>query len=223
MKITYKTHDNLEIKPGQISILGTNSPTVYTDIIQGLQDENEKISIVDENYNALEIAHAIDWIGDVGTQNLVLTKYLRQIEKLFLQSVTDEQQNKIHDEINRIFNIVSEQLFLLDLPIEVNFDFDLKKLFKYCGIRFDPILISKPYGIIETIIKIHETSNLDSCIALTNVAHYLTSVEFEELSQLVKETNQKILLIEFTEIEEQSFYGNAEFYYIDTDFIDWHN
>ncbi|WP_259764113.1 type II-A CRISPR-associated protein Csn2 [Pediococcus pentosaceus] len=179
--------------------------------------------MVDENYNALEIAHAIDWIGDVGTQNLVLTKYLRQIEKLFLQSVTDEQQNKIHDEINRIFNIVSEQLFLLDLPIEVNFDFDLKKLFKYCGIRFDPILISKPYGIIETIIKIHETSNLDSCIALTNVAHYLTSVEFEELSQLVKETNQKILLIEFTEIEEQNFYGNAEFYYIDTDFIDWHN
>ncbi|WP_440971454.1 type II-A CRISPR-associated protein Csn2 [Pediococcus pentosaceus] len=223
MKITYKTHDNLEINSGQISILGTNSPTVYTDIIQGLQDENEKISIVDENYNALEIAHVIDWIGDVGTQNLVLTKYLRQIEKLFLQSVTDEQQNKIHDEINRIFNIVSEQLFLLDLPIEVNFDFDLKKLFKYCGIRFDPILISKPYGIIETIIKIHETSNLDSCIALTNVAHYLTSVEFEELSQLVKETNQKILLIEFTEIEEQNFYGNAEFYYIDTDFIDWHN
>lgn len=223
MKITYKTHDNLEINSGQISILGTNSPTVYTDIIQGLQDENEKISIVDENYSALEIAHVIDWIGDVGTQNLVLTKYLRQIEKLFLQSVTDEQQNKIHDEINRIFNIVSEQLFLLDLPIEVNFDFDLKKLFKYCGIRFDPILISKPYGIIETIIKIHETSNLDSCIALTNVAHYLTSVEFEELSQLVKETNQKILLIEFTEIEEQNFYGNAEFYYIDTDFIDWHN
>ncbi|MBF7121858.1 type II-A CRISPR-associated protein Csn2 [Pediococcus pentosaceus] len=223
MKITYKTHDNLEINSGQISILGTNSLTVYTDIIQGLQDENEKISIVDENYSALEIAHVIDWIGDVGTQNLVLTKYLRQIEKLFLQSVTDEQQNKIHDEINRIFNIVSEQLFLLDLPIEVNFDFDLKKLFKYCGIRFDPILISKPYGIIETIIKIHETSNLDSCIALTNVAHYLTSVEFEELSQLVKETNQKILLIEFTEIEEQNFYGNAEFYYIDTDFIDWHN
>lgn len=42
MKITYKTHDNLEINPGQISILGTNSSTVYTDIIQGLQDENEK-------------------------------------------------------------------------------------------------------------------------------------------------------------------------------------
>ncbi|WP_259764107.1 hypothetical protein [Pediococcus pentosaceus] len=31
MKITYKTHDNLEINPGQISILGTNSSTVYTE------------------------------------------------------------------------------------------------------------------------------------------------------------------------------------------------
>ncbi|MEE6657384.1 type II-A CRISPR-associated protein Csn2 [Pediococcus acidilactici] len=222
MKLTYRTHEPVELKPQAITVLGTNNPTVYTDLVNGMQERNELILAFDENYKELEVSKVFDWVGDVGTQDLVIQKYSTKIERVFAEGLVDEQRNQIHDQVNQLFNTVAEQLFMLDLPISVNYDFDLKKLLKYCGVHFDPLSAGNPYGIIEAILKIHEECAINSCVVLTNVAHYLTATQIEELTQLVSQTNQALLLIEFTEIGNQEAYGNSEFYYIDNDFVDWH-
>jgi CRISPR type II-A-associated protein Csn2 len=222
MKISYQAHDVIEVEAGKLVVLGTNSPIIYTDLVHGFQELNEKISVYDDEYNQREITKMIDWVGDVGTQDLVIQKYMTKIEKLFESELTDEQRNKIHDQMGQLFNTVSEQLFMLDLPISVNYDFELKRLFKYCGIRFDPLISNQPYGIIESIFKIHEECNLHSCVVLCNVAHYLTPTQFEELAKVIKRSEQSVLLIEFTEMSSKNIYGDNDFYYIDGDFIDWH-
>lgn len=222
MKISYTTHAPFQVTNQEITVVGTNSPHVYTELIGGLQGQNENIDIVDDQYKQIEIEKGIDWIGDIGNGGLVVQKYLTKVEKVFIESLTDKKRNQIHDQMNEMFNLISEQLFMLDLPISVNYDFDLKRTFKYCGVHFDPLMLNNPYGIIESILKIHEECAMHSTIALTNVAHYLTPVQFLELKTLVRQTDQSIILIEFTEMGSQEFYGNSDFYYIDADFVDWH-
>lgn len=82
MKLTYRTHEPVEIKPHAITVLGTNNSTVYTDLVNGMQERNELILAFDENYKELEISKVFDWIGDVGTQDLVIQKYLTKIERV---------------------------------------------------------------------------------------------------------------------------------------------
>lgn len=223
MKLSYRTHDAFEVENQKITVVGTNQPVVYTDLVNGIQEQNELLAVFDDKYDRMEIHKTFDWIGDVGTQELVVQKYLTKIERSFIDSLTGEQRNKIHDQINELFNVVSEQIFMLDIPISVNYEFDFKKLFKYCGVHFDQQLTGSPYDIIETILKVHEECAIKSCVVLTNVAHYLTRTQFEEIEKLIKQTNQALLLIEFTEMGCQSTYGNSDFYYIDEDFIDWHS
>lgn len=117
MKLTYRTHELVEIKPQAITVLGTNNSTVYTDLVNGMQERNELILAFDENYKELEISKVFDWIGDVGTQDLVIQKYLTKIERVFAEGLVDEQRNQIHDQVNQLFNTVAEQLFMLDLRL----------------------------------------------------------------------------------------------------------
>lgn len=222
MEISYKTHIPFQVDNQKITVVGTNSPIVYTDLVNGFQDKNECIEIVDDQYNQIEVGKITDWIGDVGDGTLVAQKYLSKVEKLYSDSLVDENRNKIHDQMNELFNTVSEQLFMLDLPISIDYDFEIKRLLKFCNIRFDPVLTNNPYGIIESVLKIHEECDIKSCVVLTNVAHYLTPSQYLDLIELVKQTNQSLVLIEFTEIGCQEFYKNSEFYYIDADFVDWH-
>ncbi|MEE6726103.1 type II-A CRISPR-associated protein Csn2, partial [Pediococcus acidilactici] len=75
MKLMYRTHELVELKPQAITVLGTNNPTVYTDLVNGMQERNELILAFDENYKELEVSKVFDWVGDVGTQDLVIQKY----------------------------------------------------------------------------------------------------------------------------------------------------
>ena len=98
----------------------------------------------------------------------------------------------------------------------------MTRLFKYCQVRTEALLWKNAYDRISSDVKLHVELNRKRIIGLTNVAHYLTKEEFQELVSLVKATNASMFIIEFTEKNGQRFFENCDNYYIDEDFVDWY-
>lgn len=153
-------------------------------------------------------------------QSLYLTCILFILGPI-IKNLTEEDRHLLDAEARRLYSNVQEILFMTDLPLEVRYDGDIKRLLNYCKIKFSPLVQQSPYDIIKTDLKLHLECADSSCVGLSNVANYLDSAQFNELQQLNIELKIPVLLIEFTEIDNRRYYGNANFYYIDRDFVDW--
>ncbi|MCC6120744.1 type II-A CRISPR-associated protein Csn2 [Lactiplantibacillus plantarum] len=223
MKISYAAHKEIDLSSKKPTVIATNNPTVYHDFIVGLSSFNDKVKLFDDTFESVEVRDAIDWQGDVGLSDGVSEKYSSVIYKQLEAVLTDDQRKLITDINSQLYTLVQQCLFMIDLPLEVTYDWDLKKLFKYCRIHFNADTMQNPYAIIESIIKIHLECGLKSAVGLTNVAHYLNQQQLTDLSRLTSSTGISTLLVEFTDMKSQELYNNCEFYYIDEDFVDWHS
>ena len=223
MKISYAAHKEIDLSSKKTTVIATNNPTVYHDFIVGLSSFNDKVKLFDDTFESVEVRDAIDWQGDVGLSDGVSEKYSSVIYKQLEAVLTDDQRTLITDINSRLYTLVQQCLFMIDLPLEVTYDWDLKKLFKYCRIHFNADTMQNPYAIIESIIKIHLECGLKSAVGLTNVAHYLNQQQLTDLSKLTSSTGISTLLVEFTDMKSQELYTNCDFYYIDEDFVDWHS
>ncbi|EQM53693.1 hypothetical protein N692_14660 [Lactiplantibacillus plantarum EGD-AQ4] len=222
MRLSYASHNEVDLTPGKIVTLATSSSVVYTELIQGVQGLNEQIKLFDESYNELSCNKAIDWCGDVGCRTIEVNQYLTKLERLISESLADEDRNQIHDSLSNLYSTVQQQLFLTDLPLEVTYDFDMKHLLKFAKIHFDEKWQTNPYDIIESVLKVHQECGIESCVVLTNVAHYLTVSEMQELKNSVAMTGQSLLLLEFCVMNQRDYYDVGTFNYIDEDFVDWY-
>ena len=222
MKISYAGHQEIELNSKNPTVIATNNPTVYHDLVVGLSSFSDKVKVCDDNFELVEVKDVIDWQGDVGLSDGVSDKYNSGIFKQLEAVLTDDQRKSITDINNQLYTVVQQCLFMIDLPLEVTYDWDLKRLFKYCKIHFNTDAMQNPYAIIESIIKIHLECGLKSAVGLTNVAHYLNQQQFIDLSNLASSTGISTLLVEFTDMKSQELYTNCDFYYIDEDFVDWH-
>lgn len=221
MKLVYKGHQPVEIKSGKFTILATNNHNLYFELIRGLQGFNDKLMVVDDQYHSLEIEKAIDWDGDVVANNNLAENYSTEIVKSIIKNLTEDDRNVINMEARRLYSAVQETLFMTDLPLEVRFDGNIKRLLNYCRVNFSPLIQQNPYDIIKTDLKLHLECADSSCVGLSNVANYLSQDELKELQELNTELKIPVLLVEFTELSNRQYYGNADFYYIDKDFVDW--
>lgn len=221
MKLVYKGHQPVEISNEGVTIFATNNRTVYLDLIRGLQGLNEKVLVVNDNYEPLELQKAIDWDGDLIANDNLYSNYSTEITKSIIKNLTDDERKRIDDVARQLYSTIQEVLFMTDLPLEVQYDGDVKRLINYCRIRFSTLMQQHPYDIIKTDLKLHLECADDSCIGLSNVANYLSPTVFKELLQLDTELKVPLLLVEFTELDNRQYYQNAEFYYIDQDFVDW--
>lgn len=222
MKISYAGHQEIELNSKNPTVIATNNPTVYHDLVVGLSSFSDKVKVFDDNFELVEVKDVIDWQGDVGLSDGVSDKYNSGIFKQLEAVLTDDQRKSITDINNQLYTVVQQCLFMIDLPLEVTYDWDLKRPFKYCKIHFNTDAMQNPYAIIESIIKIHLECGLKSAVGLTNVAHYLNQQQFIDLSNLASSTGISTLLVEFTDMKSQELYTNCDFYYIDEDFVDWH-
>ena len=184
MKISYAGHQEIELNSKYLTVIATNNPTVYHDLVVGLGSFSDKIKVFDDNFESVEVKDAIDWQGDVGLSDGVSDKYNSGIFKQLEAVLTDDQRKSITDINNQLYTVVQQCLFMIDLPLEVTYDWDLKRLFKYCKIHFNADTMLNPYAIIESIIKIHLECGLKSAVGLTNVAHYLNQQQLIDLSKL---------------------------------------
>lgn len=221
MKLVYKGHQPVEIAKDKFTVLATNNRNVYFDILRGLQGFNDKLMIVDDDYQPLDIEKAIDWDGDAIANNNLAENYSTEIIKSIIKNLTETNRKAIDTNIRKLYSVIQEVLFMTDLPLEVRYDGDVKRLLNYCRIKFSPLIQQNPYDIIKTDLKLHLECADSSCIGLSNVANYLSIDEFKELQELNTELKIPVLLVEFTELGNRQYYGNTDFYYIDKDFIDW--
>lgn len=222
MRLSYSTHKPFEIEDGKITVLATNNQVVYRDLILGLKGQNELLKTFDDDLNVIEINKSFDWLGDIMIQPDINKKYMPVILKKLFASMPDQQRNRIHEATTNLDNAIQESLDLADLPVKVTYDFDLKKAMRFTDAHLNQRTLNDPYDIIRTVIKIHEMCELKSCLAISNVAHYMTAEQFGELSGFLQDVIQPILLIEFTDMSQESFYSNCNFYYVDKDFVDWY-
>lgn len=222
MKMNYKGHKPIDIQQGEITVLGTNNRNVYSDVILGLQGFNDRINFFDENYHRIDIDKAMDWDEDIIDSQNLMNKYNTKLVNSIVSSVTDEQRNKINQCEIDLYTAIQDAMLYMDLPIEVSYDGNLKRVFKNSKIHLSPSVSMDPYVIIETDVKLHKECNSNSCIGLSNVSNYLSCGQLQELIMLNSEMETSILIIEFIKLEDFNFYKNCDCYYIDEDFVDWH-
>lgn len=221
MKMNYEGYDSINLIPGEITVLGTDNRKVYSDIILGLQGFNDKIKFFDEDYRIVPTNKAMDWDGDIIDSQNLMTKYNTELINAIVTSITDEHRNEINRCENQLYTALQDAMLYLDLPIEVSYDGDLKRVFKNSKIHLSPSICMDPYVIIETDFKLHKECNDTSCIGLSNVANYLSQDQFQEIVKLNSELQTSALIIEFIKLDNFNFYKNCNCYYIDEDFVDW--
>lgn len=219
MMISYLSHKKIEISSAGLYEIATVSPIVFKDFVLGMQENSDLIKIYDESNQELSLSKDIDYVGDVLLGHNVLTKYAVKITNKIVAGLDEDSRNAILTAFHKLYATVQDELLLEDVPLKIDFDEDLKHLFKFLGIAIEPEYIDNPYGIIETILKIHQFCHLTSDIVVYNLCNYLDEDQMNELSKLAKQMNEKVILIEFSDKQKTK---NSEFYYIDNDLIDWY-
>ncbi|WP_220728526.1 type II-A CRISPR-associated protein Csn2 [Apilactobacillus xinyiensis] len=222
MKISYLTHDAVDVHNGEVTVLGTNNQTTYLDIINSMNDYQENLIICNDNYDKLSVNDAIDWVGDVMSNKVHFTAYINQFIKKFVKGLTEDEINQLHAVNDKIYRTVQEQLFMADLPLKVTFSNDLINIFKYAKIHIDGSNFSNPYDIIRILIKLHLECNDKKVLGLTNVAHYLNPKQIQDLVNLCNNTGVAVFIVEFMSLNQRHLFEKCNFHYIDEDFIDWH-
>ena len=222
MILTYATHKKWVFKDPGIKVIGLQSSIAYRDIIQGFQGKNKLLICSEDDYSPLDVSKTFDFIGDPLLSGDITKKYMPHIVNSYLTNLDEENRNKMIKSFYSLETILQDSLLLEDLPLAINFDEDLKKLLKLTEIHLDKSMLLSPYGIIETVLKIHQTCDLKTIPVICNVAHYLEKQEWQELASLVKEMNLILVVIEFTTKESLAIPKDIPFYFIDKDLIDWY-
>ncbi len=222
MILSYLTHQKWSFSNLGLKIIATSSPIAYQDIIKGLQNKNELLRCMTDSYGSLDIAKTFSFVGDPLLSGDVTKKYLANIEKCYLESLTEDSRSQILSAYSQLEIAISDSLLLEDIPLEVSFDEDLKRLLKVFALHVNQKALEGPYGIIETVLKIHQTCNLKAIPVMCNITHYLDRASLAELAKLVEQMKLVLLLIEFTSSDLLVVPEEAQFYYIDQDLVDWY-
>ena len=221
MIFSYKGHQSLNIEAGKVSVISTNSPTVFSDLINGVNDFNDDVKLFDDSYNRMELSKSIDFDSDLIFTHKLYEKYSKQLLPSIISNMTEESKNQIDGDIRKVFSKIQEGMFMTDLPLEINYDGDLKRLLNYCHIHFAVNSTSSPYDIIMDDLKLHLECNLKSVLCFSNLANYVSKAQFGDLTSQVESMGIPLLLVEFSEFNKRDFYQNANVLFIDQDFIDW--
>ncbi|BDR59989.1 type II-A CRISPR-associated protein Csn2 [Lactobacillus xylocopicola] len=222
MILSYSTHKKWSFSTSGIKILSTQSTVAYRDLVQGFQGQNDRLVCIDDKYEPQDISKTFDFGGDLLLSGDVTKKYLLTIGKTYLANIDEDNRNQIMAAFQNLEITIENSLLLEDLPLAITWDEDLKKLLKMVELHLDTDRLQVPYGIIETVLKIHQTCNLKTIPVFCNVANYLDDQELAELSQLVQQMGLVLFLIEFTSADLLVVPEDAEFYYIDRDLVDWY-
>lgn len=222
MILTYLSHKKMVMNDSGIKVIATSSPIVYRDVVQSFQNKKNILLSTDDDYNQLDIIKDFDFIADPILNQNLFDKYMPVIIKTYIEKLDEANRNEILKTYHKLEAIVQDSLLLEDLPLELDFDQDLKKFLKLENLHLDTKFLEEPYAIIESILKIHQNYDLHSIPVACNVAHYLNKVQLEMLNQLLKELNLKLILIEFTSKDFLVFPKDVDYFYIDQDLVDWY-
>ena len=222
MILSYLSHKKMIINNSGLKVIATSSPIAYCDIIRSFQNKKQMLISSDNNYNQLDIIKDFDFIGDLVLNQNVLEKYIPVIIKNYIEKLDEANRNKIIKTYHNLESVIQDSLLLEDLPLELEFNEDIKKFLKLENLHLDSKFLEEPYAIIESILRIHQTCDLRSVPVVCNLANYLDKSQFVMLNDLLKAMHLKLILIEFTSKEFLVFPKDVDYFYIDQDLVDWY-
>lgn len=223
MNIIYGNHQAMSLSRGKVTVLMTNNQIVFSDVVKSLSGYGDKLlNLVDDEFDSLELKPTIAWDTELFTEVNSLAKYENALIKKICNNLTVDEKKLLILKQQELLTAIQDTLFSVDLPMEVTLGDDFQKVYKFAK----PHIISSengtPYDIIENDLQVHLELADCKILALKNVANFLTSDQFADFLQEVKESNLSVFLLEFSEKERRSYYKNADVYWIDEDFVDWH-
>lgn len=222
MILSYLSHKKMIMNGSGLKVIGTASTIAYSDIIESFQNKKHLLVSSDDNYDPLDIVKDYDFIGDPILNENVLDKYMPLILKKYIETLDEDNRNKIIKVYHNLESIIQDSLLLETLPLELDFSEDMKKFLKLENLHLDTNLLKEPYAIIETILNIHQMCDLDSVPVFCNVAHYLDKAQLVMLDDLLNSLNLRSVLIEFSDNKSTLFPERVDYYYIDEDLVDWY-
>jgi CRISPR type II-A-associated protein Csn2 len=222
MRMTYYPLKPFEINEGKLTVIETNNHEFYQTLILNFKDLQDDVHFSDDEFKLVETSKAIHWFGDAFIQNDLDKLFTNRLYKHFKEVVTPEQQQQIFELSQQLKLAVLCASYSLDLPLQIEEQTELEKVFKFCDLRFIPTVVNRPYDIIETLLKTSVELNESRILGLMNVSDYLTRDEFSELNRLIQMLNIKIILIKFSEINRYKMFEGCRYYYVDNDYVEWH-
>ncbi|UQS82812.1 type II-A CRISPR-associated protein Csn2 [Bombilactobacillus folatiphilus] len=228
MILSYLTHKKWQWQTKGIKLIATNSSIAYRDLVQGFQSQKDSLLCTSDHYEQLEISKTFDFVGDLLLSGDVTKKYLAHIVKSYITNLDEDNRNKImiafhHLEATvQVEATVQDSLLLEDLPLEIDFDEDLRKSLKMLNVHLDQQMLLDPCAITKTVLKIHEICHLKTIPVVCNLANYLELQELSEINQLVNELNLTFIVLEFVTPDLLKVPLGVQFYYIDEDLVDWY-
>lgn len=221
MNITYYPFKPFEVKAGQFNVFDIGHSKMYYDFCQGFQDSTDTLCVSDENFHTKTLTSQCSWYGDLMLSVDLNKLFLRKLQRRIIDIMAEEQRIALIDQSRSVVSKVSDVSFLMDLPLEVGELPDIEQIIKFVGISFPPDLKAHPEMVLETLIQTHVELGSQKAIVLTNVSHYVTYQQLQELTQLVQELNATVILIEYSECGRKDKFEMPCYYYVDEDLVDW--
>lgn len=199
MKMKINFLDN-EIKfiDGYINNIEVENKKYFFRIINNLllknNDNNDEILFFDENFEEINFTNKLNIIIDYFNIDFNNKKYLTEVNKLFIEQLTEDNRKKINNEYRKIISLLKTNLNKIDIPITINDEIDIISLLKIFKLS-----INSKDEIIEKLlllIDIEKIFHINKLLIFVNLKQYLTKEELKELYKYSIYNNVKILLID---------------------------
>ncbi|RMC51504.1 type II-A CRISPR-associated protein Csn2 [Lactobacillus sp. ESL0263] len=160
MILSYLTYKKWTLPDSGVTVITLQSPIAYRDLVQGFKKENSLLLCSDRDFNSLEITKTFDFVGDLLLSEDISKRYLTFVVNNYVKTIDEENRNKAFKAYYNLGAVLHDSLLLEDLPMDIDFNKDLKKLLKLLEIHFDRSVLTNPYATIETVLKIHQNYDL---------------------------------------------------------------
>ncbi|WP_057799268.1 type II-A CRISPR-associated protein Csn2, partial [Lactobacillus kalixensis] len=168
----------------------------YFSVLKAIETENNKqIQIYSENYDLLDISKKFNFIGNPIVSYNINEQYIPKIRKWIWEQVNPIQKEQFQTLAREFAKNIERELFLLNLPVTIDFEADYIYLLKAFNLHIEPDAISEPYDIIYLIMKLHSIFNSESILCLNDLANYLDENELKELKKESSLMKIKMILI----------------------------
>lgn len=207
MKLSFQEFNGINIDAGEITILQISSPVIYVNLLTGLSQHNNQVTLVDSQYNNTNWQLVTNLL-ELDPIKLYSTEIVNQVSTKLategLLSNLKEQLNKLSATIGTVLpdGIATSQ--------EVNIKALLQLLFYLSSSKLS--LGNR----IEQLISYHALYRNKDLLCLTNLQNYLDELSLEQLKENISLNKLALLDIEFNSIPFHSAYANKA-YWIDND------
>ncbi len=220
MNIAYYPFNPIKTHAKKVTVIDLGNVQVYWDFVQGLSENTDTIKTSTDEFEKKDPHQLCTMYGDLLT--LDLNKIFgHKIAKLVLAEMTQSDQVQLIDAIQKIQGYLLGNVFMFDLPLLLEMP-AISDIIKMLGLKLAPEEIRLPYDKLETLIKILIELDCDQVPIITNASHFLNKEKIDSFSAFLATTELSCVLIEFSENKRDVLFENTDYYYVDSDFVLWH-